>query len=451
MKSILYLSFLLLITTGPALGQGNSIFLQDSIYIDRGISGTTDFAPQTRIYFQSYDGQGRVLRQVRERLGEDGIWRPQSRRMFTYDGDNLTEMHIQMWSINNEIWLDQRKDLYSYENGLRTEFIRQKAPQGQLENERRWAYSYDADGQQTDILLQQWNGGAWENLSRKMVSLNEEGDPETQVLQVWFNEAWLNVKSRIWNYETAGPRSRVKVTTVKVWSAEINDWVDQSRKIFQYSDSGQWIASRFEDWHPAEQEWVNTDRMQYNYNENNQPTGQHLQTWNGQEWINRGQVSVQYKDQQFLSEIDTWDQVDNEWDHFLRYRVELDDQYLLASRVGMETWNGEAMLWENRGFTQQYTYYWSEAIVNSIEEVGEVFSCKVPNPYVPGQYFFCDLPPNQKNYQLELFDLLGRPVFRQAFQSGEALSINQRLTPGVYVLRIHDQQQVFHLQRLVIH
>jgi hypothetical protein len=434
-----------------ALGQETSLFLQDSIYVDRGISGTTDFEPQTRIFFKSYDERGRVLQQLRERLGEDGLWHPQSRRMFTYDGDNLVEMHIQMWSINNEIWLDTRKDLYTYEDGMRTEFIRQKAPQGQLENERRWQYSYDEDGQQTDVLLQQWNNGLWENLSRKVVTLNENGDPESQVLQVWYIGEWRNVKSREWAYETAGGRSRVQATRIRVWSADKNDWVDQNRKIFQYNDDGLWMSSRIEAWNENTQQWVNSDRMQHSYNEENQPNGQQLQIWDGNGWENRGLVSFTYKDRQFLSQIETWNKAAGEWNNFLRYRVDIDDQNLLASRVGMQAWNSEAMMWENRQFTERYTYYWSEAIVNSVEEAGERFSCTIPNPYSGMNSFFCDLPLNQRGYQLELYDLLGRPVYQLKFRSGEALSIDQKPSPGMYVLRIHDQEKLHHLQRLIIH
>ncbi|PHN07110.1 T9SS type A sorting domain-containing protein [Flavilitoribacter nigricans] len=449
MKYTFYLIFLLFATALPGISQENSFFLRDSIYVDRGISGTTDFAQETRIYFPSYDDRGRVLQQVREHLGEDGVWRPQSRRMFTYDGDHLVEMHIQLWSINNQMWLDQRRDLYRYENDLKTEFIRQKAPQGQLENERRWQYSYTEEGAETGVLLQQWNGADWEDLSRKVVTYNEAGDLESQVLQVWFDGSWRNVRSRVWNYETAGPRSRVKVTTVRVWSPESSDWVDQLRKIFQYNDDGQWISSRFESWQADTQEWVNTDRMLYAYDENGRPAGQALQSWDGA-WENRGQVSFTFKNKQFLSEIEVWNQVESDWNNFLRYQVELDELNLLKSRMGMQSWNGEAMLWENRNYTQRYTYFWSEAIVNSVTDAEEIFSCTVPNPYPVGQYFFCDLPPSQRNYRMELYDMLGRPVYQLDFQSGEALSINERPAAGMYVLRIHDGQKLHHLQRIII-
>ena len=98
MKSLFYLIFFLFAVAHFGLSQESSLLLQDSIYVDQGINGTTDFEAQTRIYFPNYDERGRVLQQVRERMGEEGNWQPQSRRLFTYNGDDLVEMHIQLWS-----------------------------------------------------------------------------------------------------------------------------------------------------------------------------------------------------------------------------------------------------------------------------------------------------------------------------------------------------------------
>ena len=102
-------------------------------------------------------------------------------------------------------------------------------------------------------------------------------------------------------------------------------------------------------------------------------------------------------------------------------------------------------------FTQRYTHFWSEAIVNDVNEATQATACVIPNPYPTGTFFFCDLPPSKNNFQLELYDMLGRTVYQKDLQSGQAVSIDQRPAPGVYVLRIHDQQQLYHLQRLVIH
>ena len=153
----------------------------------------------------------------------------------------------------------------------------------------------------------------------------------------------------------------------------------------------------------------------------------------------------------FLSRIESWDKANEEWSNFLRYMVELDEQRLLKARTGMQAWNKEDMAWENRNFTRKYTHFWSEQIVNSVNDIPEFNACVLPNPYPVGAYFFCDLPDGNVNLQLELYDVLGRPVYQQDVRNGDAFSIDSRPAPGVYILRIRDQNQLHHLQRLIIH
>lgn len=445
----MFLCFILLATAVVSHGQETTTYVRDSIYGDRGITGTLNFEPETRTYFPRRDEQGRTLEEVIEIVDNTGNWRPQSRKLFAYQDGELTEMHIQVWVPSREEWVDQRRDHYTYQDGLLQEFRREKAPQGTLRNDRLWSYTYNEDGAETEVLLQEWNGADWEDLSRKVVSYTEDGNLELQTLQVRQNNDWRNVRCRQWAYETQGNRSRVRATTVKVWSPDKGDWVDQLRKLFFYNDDGLWERSRFENWNEETQQWENSDRMLHLYNDRNQPVGQYLQRWNG-EWENRGRVSYSLQDNQFFSRIETWDEVMQAWTNFLRYRATFDDNGLLQMRTGMQAWNEEQMAWENRGFTQRFTHYWSELMTSSAAEIRDLTACLVPNPYRVGTHFFCDLPPARNAYQLELYDVLGRPVYRRDVESGQAMSIDRRPAPGMYVLRIHDGRQLYHVQRLVI-
>lgn len=369
--------------------------------------------------------------------------------MFTYEDDYLSQLHIQLWDPNTEGWRDQRKDLYTYEDGLLKEFVRQKAPQGTLVDDRRWLYDYNEDGQETRVLLQQWNGVNWMNLSRKNMAYNQAGEISQQVLQVWIVNDWRNGRSQEWNYDSA--TGNVLSTVVKIWSETKQSWINQLQKLFFYNDGGLWVRSRFEDWNEEMQQWEPSSRMQYLYNGQRQPIGQSLQIWDGDDWENRGKANYAFVDNQFISRIETWDESAQDWTNFLRYGVEYDDRGLLKTRIGMQAWDDGRSAWENRAFTQRYTHFWSEAIVNDVHEAAQNLACVIPNPYPTGTLFFCDLPPSKHNFQLELYDMLGRAVYRKDLESGQAVSIDRRPAPGVYVLRIHDQQQLYHLQRLIIH
>lgn len=445
-----YTSILLFfLATIASQAQELSQYIRDSIYCDRGVSGTLDFEPETRIYFLRHDEQGRVLEEVRERIQDDGSWQPQRRRLFTYDGDHLIEMHIQAWAAGMNAWLDMRKDRYHYEDGLLREFVRELASNGQLRNDRRRQYTYNEMDDEAEVLLQQWTGSTWENLSRKRVTYEPTGDPKQQLLQVWMNEDWRNVRSREWQYESVNVTTRISQTIVRVWSEAENAWENRQRQLFLYNNAGLWIGSRMEDWDEQTQEWVNADRMMHKYNDDNQPSGQYLQRWDGQ-WENRGQVDYTFENQQFLSRIQTWDAAAEDWTNFLRFRMQFDEQNLIQSRTGMQAWNAEQMAWENRNFTQQYTHFWSQEVINNVNDPETPSACALPNPYPTGARFYCDLPAANRTYQLELSDLLGRPVYRRYIRSGEAASIDVQPAAGIYILRIRDGQQLYHLEKLVI-
>jgi hypothetical protein len=439
----------LIFATTLLQAQETGIFIRDSIYCDSGVSGTQNFEPETRIYFLRHDEQGRTLEELRERLQEDGSWRPQTRRLYTYEGEHLIEMQIQAWAAGMNNWIDMRKDQYQYSNGLITEFVRQVAPNGQLRNDRRRSYTYDESGNETEVLLEQWTGNAWENLSRKLVEYEPNGDPKQHTLQVWMNEAWRNVRSREWQYENINFNPRLSATVVRVWSETEGAWEARQRKMFIYNNDGLWVRSRMEEWDAGSEEWVNTDRMIYKYSNQGLPTGQLLQRWDG-EWENRGQVDYTFQNQQFISSIQNWDPAAEDWSNFLRFRIEYDEQNLLQRSTGMQAWDAGQMRWENRNFTQQYTHFWSQQVINGVEDREIPSACAIPNPYPAGAPFLCDLPAANGSYELELRDLLGRPVYRSNIRSGQSAAIDIQPAAGVYILSIRDQKQLYHLQKLVI-
>lgn len=444
----LYLLLILALITFPLSGQDDIIYLQDSILCEQGIPGTLEYEPESRIYFTQHDEQGRPLEQIRERRSENGVWFPSRRRVLAYENDRLSERLLQRWDFDASAWTDERKDHYTYQDDLLQVYLRQRAQKAQLVNYRRWSYAYTEEGDEKLVLLEQWNGSDWENLSRKVQEYTDAGLLENQLLQVWMNGDWRNVKVREWQYEQAGGQARVAATVVRVWSSQLNDWLNQLRQVFVY-DNGRWIRSRIETWNANTQQWVNEDRMVHYYDAQNRPIGQALQRWEG-EWVNSGQVAYTFQDREYISRIQTWDRQSEEWTNFLRYRVLLDDRNLLQLKEGMQAWDPADMQWENQAFTQRYTYSWSEAIVNSTQEAKEVRACVVPNPYSIGSYFFCDLPPQPQPYRVELFDMLGRSVYQQNLISGSAVSIDRRPAAGMYLLRIHNGRQTYHIQRLVI-
>lgn len=432
------------------LGQPSSTSRLDSLYGEQGIPGTLNFAPDFRIYYPSYDEDGRILETIREELDGMGNWAPSERRIFSYE-ENSTVNTIQVWLANQGEWISRRRERTDFDEELIQQRTREVLNGDTLRLERRWNYTYNSDDKETNLLLERWNGVEWENLSRKISTYNGAGNLSAQVLQFWFQGDWRNIRRRGWEYQSGSMGNFfVEKTQVQVWSVEEEAWINQLQQTFDYED-GRWAESLFLAWDENQEEWLNDDRMLYHYDENNHPDGQTLQRWNGA-WENAGKANFSFADSSFLSNIQEWDSSSQDWVNLLRYQVELNQYGNLKVKTGMQAWNRGIGQWENRIFSQRLQYSNSQAdIINDVEQsVRLPQSCSVPNPYIPGTPFSCDFGANHQPFSLELIDAQGRLVLRQSVRSQQATSINLQVPSGLYVLRVRDKHQLVHLQRIVI-
>ncbi len=426
------------------------VTVRDSIFIERGVAGTTDFTPEARISVTAYDDRGRPLTELRERRTQGGTWAPELRRQFAYAEGELVDQLAQRWDSGTSTWRNQRRDQYQYSNGQLQQRLRQRATaDGTLFNDRRWQYTYDAAGRETSELLQQWDGSAWGNFTRKVVDYTPAGLISEQVLQAWIGGAWRNARSRIWQYAPVNDAPRVEQTLARVWSVAAGEWENQIRQRFNYNDSGLWTESQYQAWNATEAKWDNTDRTRYQYDQQ-RPSGVISQIWTT-DWQNEGRVDLEFANNLLRSRIQQWDPDAGEWENFLRYWIEFSEEFLPFRKIGMQIWNAAMSDWENRNFTRRISYSYTDLILNRVAEAELPQACRIPNPYLPGTPFACELPPVATGYQLEVFDMLGRRVLTQRVTDTQSLAIASRPAAGTYVVRISDGRQVRHLQRLVIH
>ncbi len=430
----------------PSQAQGTPT--RDSIYIDKGVNNTNDFEGDTRIYFLAQDEQGRTLDKVIHKKSDAEDFVPFRRHLSVYQGPNLTNFRIQAWNAVDDEWLDIREDIYSYEGNLLIRYLRRTFQNGALQDYRRWQYTYDTDGNEESVWLQEKQNDEWENLSQKMMTYNEAGELASQALQRWVDSAWKNSRRRNWEYDMA--TSLTRKVTVEVWDTPTTTWIPVFIQTFSYNADGRWTGSAYEAWDQDNQIWVNTQRTEYLYNDQQEPTGQVMQDWENNAWRNnlRGGLSLDGTTQ--IATIQHWNDSADDWENFLRYQRSFDEGGLEQSQLGMEAWDASTGNWINKNFTRRYTYFWSEAVVNAIDEAQLPSSCKIPNPYTAGLPFSCGSTSEKGPINIELFDMMGRRVLYQTADDQASGTIDSPPVPGVYILRISQQKAVQHIQRLVI-
>ncbi|MEO0732428.1 MAG: T9SS type A sorting domain-containing protein [Bacteroidota bacterium] len=175
-----------------------------------------------------------------------------------------------------------------------------------------------------------------------------------------------------------------------------------------------------------------------------------MDVWNGN-WQRAGRARFTFQDASFLSLIQNWDATSAGWENFLRYRIDYNDNRRPVTRTGMQAWNTDVKAWENRAFTRRITHFWSSPTTAATSPLLPQQLCRIPNPYPPGAAFSCPgLTTKSGTVQIELMDMWGRLVHRSVQPTNATLQLPVLPLAGTYVVRLHDGNQLFHLQKVVI-
>lgn len=434
--------------TGMLSAQIDPQFTRDSIEIERGIPGTTDFEPYFKVINEEFDDENRPLTIVVYEYLTPTQLVPLQRQTFQYEGENTANFLMESWDSGAETWIPVKQEISAYDNDLLVSFLRKKAPEGTLVDERRWFYSYDEAGNETERLLQSWNANisSWDNLSRKRATYNDDGNIEVQLVQRFQDGNWNNTQRRIWSWVEGDLQPTM--TLAQRWSATDQDWVNLSRRTYDNTPGGLWSGITTQLWDTNTNSWVNEIRQGITINPTNDISTLNLETWDDG-WNPSFQNFYSFANNVNNSLLQQWDEQALQYENFLRYRSEFNDSRLPLTKMGMQRWNTDAEAWENRIFTRRINYFWTEVENTSTNEIKVQNRCRIPNPYLPGTPFNCDIPTDHGQLFLEVYNLYGQVMVSEKV-AGPMLQINSPLTPGMYIVSVHDGLQVYNLEKIVI-
>jgi len=450
MKSKIFtlLTFMSISTIGLLHAQIDAQFTRDSIEIERGIPGTTDFEPYFKVINEEFDDQNRPLTIVVYEYLTPTQLVPLQRQTFQYEGDNTSDFLMEDWNSTTEAWVPVKQEISTYENDLLVSFLRKKAPSGTLVDERRWFYNYDETGNETEKTLQSWNENTatWENLSRKRTTYTDEGNISIQLVQRFQDGSWNNTRRRGWTWEPGDLQP--SITIAQRWSDTDQDWVSLSRRTYDNTPGGLWSGITTEVWDANTNTWVNEIRQGITINPDNNTSMLNLETWdNG--WNPSFQNLYSFANNVNNSLLQQWNEQDLQFENFLRYRAEFNNAQLPILKMGMQRWDTDDQAWENRVFTRRINYFYTEVESTSINEIPVQNLCNIPNPYLPGTTFNCDIPADHGQLILDVYNLYGQLVVSEKV-AGPTMQINNRLIPGMYIVSVHDAAQVYNVEKIII-
>jgi hypothetical protein len=362
----------------------------------------------------------------------------------------VTSVRKQRWNATTESYQDQQLRAINYNgNGILVNRVDARAPMpGEpLINHRRWLYTYDEEDRLATILFQRWEGGEWMDARRQLYSYQADGFLEEQLAQRWLDDAWQNERRRLLTYDSE--YQELSTVLGQIWSATESAWVNTKRMQYTYTANGLPTSEVTQSWDAVADTWVNDNRQFFTMGAQGQFEGRLRQVWEEDSWQNQFRGIVTFANRNLNVLFDAWQAEGAEWEPHSRHQLQYNTDDLPTLSQGWQRWNAAQEEWLNLATTRRYRYFWSE-LVSSVLEPEAPKACQVANPYPLGTPIACENLSREVPVQLELFDLLGRPLLQRTLDRYTQLTIDQPLPAGVYVLRIRQQDRLVHLQQLVI-
>jgi hypothetical protein len=424
------------------------IVKQDSFFVDRGIDGTTEFESETRSIIQEHNEDGRPLVIV-SHVYQNEEWIPFRRRELEYDGQRIVSVLIQFWNPVAGEFFDNKKRIFNYNDTDDLEsriILRASEPGMPLQNSRQWLYEYDDEGRLLIQTYQKWEKQTWVDARRKVFNYNDDGLLEQKGLQYWSGGEWQNFHRRQLNYDSQS--NWITQALGQKWSIQEQAWVNTRRKNYEYQ--GSFLNSeQVQIWDSLSGAWENDHRQMFTAGPQGQFQGRWRQVWSQGAWLNQFLGGQTFSGQDLVVNFQKWNAVAESWEQGFRHLLSYDADANLIMSKGWQYWNPDTDDWLNSIYTLRYTYFWSD-LMTSLSDTETPQSCRIANPYSRGLPLICALPESGDQYVLELFDLMGRKVYAASFSAAEQPAINHDLPAGTYLVRISQNEAVFHLQKLAI-
>lgn len=423
--------------------------LLDSTYYDVGLVQTQDFERDERSYYRSYDDENRPLLIETQRYFGADTWVNWRRREYTYteEGD-LSALLTLQWSPMNEDWFSIKERTYEYdeEGNMTARQVRTATePGSSLVNNRRWQYSYEGIGLQTEVLFQRWEDSDWNNVSRQQWSYNAASLPTEQLRQRWSGTAWEDARRRMWMYN-----DEVLISvTEQSYDAETDIWTNERRRGYLSGGQELWALEVEQTWNTGTAAWVNVSRELLDYNANQQLESTTLQAWEEDAWLNEYQTSRTSNNEMVNILSNRWDAKNDVWVSYARYQLAFNMAGRRILEQGWQFWESTMEVWLNEERTNRRRYFWSEGVV-STQEPSPDAGCLFPNPYRQGQEVQCSELSLIGNVTVELINSIGQVVHQQKIDGASSFRIDASAPGGWYICRLRQNNQVLHLQPLVL-
>jgi hypothetical protein len=220
-----------------------------------------------RQYLYERDTAGRLVSTTTQLWDDDlGQWINDTRRVFEYDSASNQLMLLQQDYVE-DAWTDIYRNLYTYENNLQAEFIRQdwKTATSSWLNKSRILFSYLPDGRPLIDTHFTWDAViGWKYITKVLYLWNENGTIQEKLYQTWDvpTSSWKNIVSYLYFQDKNGQDTLI---IYRLANASGTSWKDDYKYFYTYDENRNLVKEIWQGWDQVRARWLNDFMAEYYY------------------------------------------------------------------------------------------------------------------------------------------------------------------------------------------
>ncbi|MDD5696200.1 MAG: hypothetical protein PHD61_12970 [Bacteroidales bacterium] len=382
-----------------------------------------------------------------------GYWVNEDLDLFYYDHNTrLIKWNRKHWDESyGYLWYDDYRVLYTIENGLTVEELKQEYDRvSQLwTNYSLFTYEYDLQGNRTEWKWQRWSSDAndWNNFRLNQYLYNNANQPVQSVSMIWDTDvsSWVYSQKIETLYNSTGNDS---IILTCYWSRPDSAWSNLSKKTNLYDFSGNLIHVVTQVWVDELDAWINSSNSLSVYDNNNilETVNQH---WNTvlSDWEDKTRTVYSYNE---LGQISfaagaIWDKADSLWKNTTRSIYEYDRDGDMVDVV-LQNWTADQE-WQN---TSRNRFVYMKVLSIPEGRASSQVTCKWTALSSEVKCARCEGLKDDEPYLFSLFSMQGSNVFSQYVKGDQTFFLRGGLPAGIYVLIITDDHSPVYQEKVFI-
>ena len=334
-----------------------------------------------------------------------GTWINSSRMTTKQDGNGrITEMGFDSWRDNQ--WLPDLLNVFTFDaNGNLTTSIMQMDMygSGQLENQSKSEYTYNAGGQLTHQEDFIWNYGEWAKMFITDYAYNAQGQLIEERLKMDLYGFIMEQGRVLYTYHANG---EVETETTQTFDVATQSYVNAEMTTYEYNGDKEVTVELDQIWDGGK--WVNQSKWTQTFD----GADKQISEWLWQEWQNETWLNIERTIYTYDANGNETESVDQVWENGAWVNVERDQSQYNADGLPVETvtqkWENGAWVNDSRALA---TYQGSiSGVLSEGLTQPDTFSMNnYPNPFNPATTIVFNLTAGDR-VSLQILDITGRTV-----------------------------------------